>query len=69
MALKGAFGGVRGAPTQYTARGLLELGDARPRAVGDALRLGPRAAGGMQLIYEMLGVAPDALAKLLEFGL
>ena len=33
LALQRAFGEVRGAPAQHTARGLLELGDARPRAL------------------------------------
>ena len=64
-----AFGGVRGAPAQHTARGLLELGDACARFVGDALRLGPGAAGGVQLVDEVLGVVADALAKLRELGL
>ncbi len=69
LALQRAFGGVRGAPAQHTARGLLELGDARPRTVSHALRLSPSEAGGVQLVGEVLGVAADALAKLREFGL
>jgi hypothetical protein len=48
---------------------LLEIGDTRPRDVSDALRLDPGAAGSLQLVDQTLGVAPDALAKLLEFGL
>ena len=56
LALPPAFGGVRGAPAQHTARGLLELGDAGPRAVSEALRLGPGAAGSVQLVDELLGV-------------
>ena len=48
---------------------MLELGDACTRHVGDALRLGPGAAGGMELVDEVLGVVADALAKLREFGL
>ena len=47
LALQRAFGGVRGAAAQLAARRLLELGDARPRAVSDALRVGPSAAGGV----------------------
>jgi hypothetical protein len=69
LALKRAFGGVRGAPAQHTARGLLELGDACPRAVSDALRFGVGAAGGVHLVDEVLGVVADALAKLRELGL
>ena len=51
------------------AGGLLELGDACPRLVSDALRLGLGAAGGVQLVGEVLGVSADALAKLRELGL
>ena len=39
------------------------------RFVSDALRLGAGAAGGVQLVDEVVGVAADALAKLREFGL
>jgi hypothetical protein len=69
LALQGALNGIHGAPAQHTARGLVELGDACPRGVSDALRVGPGAAGGMELVDEMLGVAADALANLREFGL
>jgi hypothetical protein len=48
---------------------LLNLGDAYPRSSSDALRLGLGAAGGVQLVDEVLGVLADALAKLREFGL
>jgi hypothetical protein len=37
---------------------LLELGDACPRGVGDALRLGPGPAGGVKLVGEVLGERP-----------
>ena len=69
LALKRAFGGVHGPPAQDAARGLLELGDARPRAIGDALRLGLGEARGVQLVGEVFGVVADALAKLRELGL
>ena len=69
MALQRAFGGAHGAPAQHTARGLLELGDTRPRFVCDALRVGPRAGGRAELVGEVLGVLADALAKLRELGL
>jgi hypothetical protein len=69
LVLQCAFGGVRGAPAQHTARGLLQLGDACPRSVSDTLRLGLGAAGGVELVDEMLGVTADALAKLRELGL
>ena len=48
---------------------MLELGDACSRGVSDALRLGLGAAGGVQLVGEVLGVVADALAKLRELGL
>jgi hypothetical protein len=38
---------------------LVELGDAYKRFVGDALRLGPGAAGGLKLLDEVLGVAAE----------
>jgi hypothetical protein len=69
LALQRAFGGVRGAPAQHAARGLLQRGDPRPRVVSHALRLRPRGASGVQLVGEVLGVAADALAKLGELGL
>jgi hypothetical protein len=70
LALQRAFGGVRGAPaSQHAARGSLELGDPCPRNISDGLRLGVGGAGGVQLVDEMFGVAPDALAKLRELGL
>ena len=69
LALQRAFGGVHGPAAQHTSRGLLELGDTRPRAVGDALRLGLGEAGGVQLVGEVFGVVADALAKLRELGL
>jgi hypothetical protein len=40
---------------------LLELRDALARDVSDTLRLGARAAGGVELLGEVLGVAADAL--------
>jgi hypothetical protein len=69
LALPPAFGGVHGTPPQHTPRGLLELGDACPRVVSHASRLGPGEAGGVQLVDEVLGVLPDALAQLRELGL
>ena len=69
VALESEPGGVRGAPAQHTAGGLVQLGDACARGVGDALRVGPGAAGGVKLVGEVFGVAADALAKLREFGL
>ena len=36
--------------------------------VGDALRLAPRAACGVELVGEVFGVVADALVKLREFG-
>ena len=62
LALKQAFGGVRDAPAQHTAGGLVQIGDACARFVGDALRLGPGAAGGMELVDQVVGVAADPLA-------
>jgi hypothetical protein len=61
LALQCAFGGVRVVPAQHTARGLLQLGDACPRSVSDALGLGLGAAGGVHLVGEVLGVTADAL--------
>jgi hypothetical protein len=69
LALQHAFGGVRGAPAQHTPDGLLQLGDACPRGVSDALRLGLGAASGTELLDEVLGVAANALANLRELGL
>jgi hypothetical protein len=69
LSLQRAFGGVRGAPAQDTAGGLVQIGDACSRRVSDALRPGPGAAGGVQLVGEVLGVLADALAKLRELGL
>ena len=69
LALQRAFGGVRAPAAQHAAGWLLELVDASERFVSDALRLGPGAAGGVQLVDEVVGVAADALAKLREFGL
>ena len=69
LALQRAFGGVRGTPAEHTPDGLLQLSDACARFVSDALRLGAGAAGGVQLVGEVVGVPPDALAKICEFGL
>jgi hypothetical protein len=69
LALQRTFGGVRGPAAQHTARGLIQLGDACPRRVSDALGLGLGAAGGAHLLGEVLGVAADALTNLREFGL
>ena len=69
LALQRAFGGARGTPAQRTPAGLLQLSDACARFVSDALRLGLGAAGGVQLVGELVGVPADALAKVREFGL
>jgi hypothetical protein len=47
---------------------LVELGDASPRGVSDALRLGPGAARCVKLVGEVVGVAADPLAQLRAFG-
>jgi hypothetical protein len=69
LALQRAFGGVRAPAAQLAAAQVLELSDTCTRNVSDVLRLGPGAAGGVQLVDEVFGVAADALAKLRELGL
>jgi hypothetical protein len=69
LALQRALCGVRGARAQHTARGLLQLGEACAPSVGDALRFGPGAAGGVTLVGEVLWVLADVLTKLLELCL
>ena len=53
LALQRAFGGVRSpVAAQLAERRLLEFGDAGARLVRDTLRLGPGAAGGVELVDE-----------------
>jgi hypothetical protein len=69
VALQCELGQIRTPAAQLAGGRVLELSHTCTRHVGDALRLGLGAAGGVQLVDEVLGVVADALAKLREFGL
>ena len=68
LALEGQRRGIAGPTAQEAADGPLEFSDARSCFVRAALRLGPRAACGAELVGEVFGVVADALVELREFG-
>ena len=59
---------IAGPTAQEPADGPFEFREARRCLVGGALRLGPCAACGVELVGEVFGVVADALVELREFG-
>ena len=68
LALEGQRRGIAGPTAQEAASGPLEFSDARGCFVRAALRLGSRAACGVELVGEVFGVMADASVQLREFG-